>query len=153
MGVPIAHGGGASLAGAERSSSSVRMAGDALLTIGTRGSPLALAQAYETRTRLGEQFAELKEEGAIAIQVIFCASCWWGETLKLGLPFLLASFSYVFVLSLLLLLLLLLLVMLAVFDDGVGLGDGGGGGVGGVGACGGVVVVGVFVGGGCGGGV
>lgn len=46
------------------------MAGDALLTIGTRGSPLALAQAYETRTRLGEKFEELKEEGAVAIQVI-----------------------------------------------------------------------------------
>lgn len=45
------------------------MAGDALLTIGTRGSPLALAQAYETRKRLGEQFDELKEEGAVAIQV------------------------------------------------------------------------------------
>lgn len=45
------------------------MAGDALLTIGTRGSPLALAQAYETRRRLGEQFDELKEEGAVAIQV------------------------------------------------------------------------------------
>ena len=47
----------------------MRMAGDALLTIGTRGSPLALAQAYETRRRLGEQFDELKEEGAVAIQV------------------------------------------------------------------------------------
>lgn len=47
----------------------MRMAGDALLTIGTRGSPLALAQAYETRKRLGEQFDELKEEGAVAIQV------------------------------------------------------------------------------------
>ena len=72
------------------------MAGDALLTIGTRGSPLALAQAYETRRRLGEEFAELKEEGAIAIQVGFarpgegekpprfcfsrfcaCLCCWW----------------------------------------------------------------------------
>lgn len=45
------------------------MAGDALVTIGTRGSPLALAQAYETRDRLGEMFEELKEEGAIKIQV------------------------------------------------------------------------------------
>lgn len=74
MGTPIAHGGGgaqASRAGAKGSSSNgVSMAGDALLTIGTRGSPLALAQAYETRKRLGEQFDELKEEGAIAIQVI-----------------------------------------------------------------------------------
>jgi hydroxymethylbilane synthase len=46
------------------------MAGDAALTIGTRGSPLALAQAYETRRRLSEQFPELAAEGAIAIQVI-----------------------------------------------------------------------------------
>lgn len=45
------------------------MAGDAEVTIGTRGSPLALAQAYETRRRLGEVFPELKEEGAVAIQV------------------------------------------------------------------------------------
>ena len=74
MGVPIAQRGGAGPARVEgsrpSSSSSVRMAGDALLTIGTRGSPLALAQAYETRKRLGEQFDELKEEGAIAIQVL-----------------------------------------------------------------------------------
>lgn len=47
----------------------MRMAGDAEVTIGTRGSPLALAQAYETRRRLGEEFPELKEEGAVAIQV------------------------------------------------------------------------------------
>lgn len=45
------------------------MAGDAEVTIGTRGSPLALAQAYETRRRLGEEFPHLKEEGAVAIQV------------------------------------------------------------------------------------
>jgi hydroxymethylbilane synthase len=35
--------------------------------IGTRGSPLALAQAYETRRRLQEQFAELREDGMIDI--------------------------------------------------------------------------------------
>lgn len=73
MGTPVAHGGAASSARAASSKGTgecgVRMAGDALLTIGTRGSPLALAQAYETRKRLGEQFDELKEEGAIAIQV------------------------------------------------------------------------------------
>lgn len=63
----MAQVGGASSAGTGRSD--VRMAGDALLTIGTRGSPLALAQAYETRRRLGEQFDELKAEGAVAIQV------------------------------------------------------------------------------------
>lgn len=45
------------------------MAGDAKLTIGTRGSPLALAQAYETRRLLSEKFPELAVEGAIAIQV------------------------------------------------------------------------------------
>ncbi len=79
MGTPVAHGGAASASTARAATSSctgagvgvggVRMAGDALLTIGTRGSPLALAQAYETRKRLGEQFEELKEEGAVAIQV------------------------------------------------------------------------------------
>eukprot|EP00752_Nemacystus_decipiens_P009011 g8044.t1 len=76
MGTPVAHGGAAAPSTARAASSTgvgeggVRMAGDALLTIGTRGSPLALAQAYETRKRLGEQFDELKEEGAVAIQVI-----------------------------------------------------------------------------------
>ena len=38
--------------------------------IGTRGSPLALAQAYETKKRLGEAFDELKEEGAVDIIVL-----------------------------------------------------------------------------------
>ena len=40
------------------------------LRIGTRGSPLALAQAYETRKRLIEQFPELDKEGAIEICVL-----------------------------------------------------------------------------------
>lgn len=40
------------------------------LRIGTRGSPLALAQAYETRRRLQEQFDELKEDGMIEINVL-----------------------------------------------------------------------------------
>jgi hydroxymethylbilane synthase len=40
------------------------------LRIGTRGSPLALAQAYETRERLQEKFPELREEGAIEICVM-----------------------------------------------------------------------------------
>ncbi|KAG5175843.1 chloroplast hydroxymethylbilane synthase [Tribonema minus] len=52
------------------SRSTLRMAGDAVVTIGTRGSPLALAQAYETRRLLSEKFPELQAEGAIAIQVI-----------------------------------------------------------------------------------
>jgi len=38
--------------------------------IGTRGSPLALAQAYETRDNLIEAFPELGAEGAIEIAVI-----------------------------------------------------------------------------------
>lgn len=40
------------------------------LRIGTRGSPLAMAQAYETRRRLMENFPELQEEGAIEICVL-----------------------------------------------------------------------------------
>lgn len=40
------------------------------LRIGTRGSPLALAQAYETRKRLQEKFPELREDGAIEICVM-----------------------------------------------------------------------------------
>ncbi len=42
----------------------------AVVVIGTRGSPLALAQAYETRRRLAEEFEELRAEGAIHIEVI-----------------------------------------------------------------------------------
>ena len=38
--------------------------------IGTRGSPLALAQAYLTRELLMENYPELKEEGAIEICVM-----------------------------------------------------------------------------------
>lgn len=40
------------------------------LRIGTRGSPLAMAQAYETRRRLMEQFDELKADGMIEICVL-----------------------------------------------------------------------------------
>ena len=40
------------------------------LRIGTRGSPLALAQAYETRERLMEKYPEMNEEGAIEICVM-----------------------------------------------------------------------------------
>ncbi|KAL2898131.1 Porphobilinogen deaminase chloroplastic [Bienertia sinuspersici] len=42
----------------------------ALVRIGTRGSPLALAQAYETRAKLIEAHEELAEEGAIEIVII-----------------------------------------------------------------------------------
>ena len=38
--------------------------------IGTRGSPLALAQAYETKRLLGIHFPELRPEGAVEIQKI-----------------------------------------------------------------------------------
>src|SRR4051794_34369663 len=41
-----------------------------LVTIGTRGSPLALAQALETKRLLGLKFPELARDGAIAIQKI-----------------------------------------------------------------------------------
>ncbi|KAK1387889.1 Hydroxymethylbilane synthase [Heracleum sosnowskyi] len=57
------------------SSSSVAVEQDpqtkvALIRIGTRGSPLALAQAYETREKLIAKHAELAEDGAIQIVVI-----------------------------------------------------------------------------------
>ncbi|TKY71055.1 Porphobilinogen deaminase [Spatholobus suberectus] len=42
----------------------------ALIRIGTRGSPLALAQAYETRDKLMVSHPELAEEGAIQIVII-----------------------------------------------------------------------------------
>lgn len=49
---------------------SMQMAGDAIVTIGTRGSPLALAQAYETKRLLGLHFPELAASGAVEIQKI-----------------------------------------------------------------------------------
>lgn len=45
-------------------------AGNAIVTIGTRGSPLALAQAYETKRLLSLHFPELAVEGAVEIQKI-----------------------------------------------------------------------------------
>lgn len=42
----------------------------AVIIIGTRGSPLALAQAHETKRRLIESFPELSEDGAIEIKII-----------------------------------------------------------------------------------
>lgn len=38
--------------------------------IGTRGSPLALAQAYETKKRLEEAFPHLREEGSVTVNII-----------------------------------------------------------------------------------
>lgn len=46
------------------------MAAGQPLRIGTRGSPLALAQAYETKRRLGEAFPELAPEGMVEIKII-----------------------------------------------------------------------------------
>lgn len=43
---------------------------EALVRIGTRGSPLALAQAYETKRLLGLHFPELAQEGAVEIKKI-----------------------------------------------------------------------------------
>lgn len=42
----------------------------AVIVIGTRGSPLALAQAHETERRLIEAFPELSAQGAIEIKII-----------------------------------------------------------------------------------
>ncbi|KAJ0266128.1 Porphobilinogen deaminase [Hirschfeldia incana] len=42
----------------------------AIIRIGTRGSPLALAQAYETRAKLQSKHPELTEDGAIHIEII-----------------------------------------------------------------------------------
>jgi hypothetical protein len=41
-----------------------------LIKIGTRGSPLALAQAYTTRDLLKKHFPELAEDGALDICII-----------------------------------------------------------------------------------
>merc|ERR1712216_1093193 len=54
-----------------RASMVVRAAVDApIVKIGTRGSPLALAQAYMTRDLLKENFPELAEDGALEICII-----------------------------------------------------------------------------------
>jgi hypothetical protein len=42
----------------------------AAIIIGTRGSPLALAQAYETQRLLRLNFPELQAEGAVEIKKI-----------------------------------------------------------------------------------
>lgn len=50
---------------------SVVMAAEApKLVIGTRGSPLALAQAYETKRLLSDMFPELKDDDCIQIKKI-----------------------------------------------------------------------------------
>ena len=56
---------------AKRSAMVVRAAVDEpIVKIGTRGSPLALAQAYMTRDLLKENFPALAEEGALEICII-----------------------------------------------------------------------------------
>ena len=60
---------------APRRVSSINMVGDAIVTIGTRGSPLALAQAYETKRLLGVHFPELAVEGAVEIKKIMTKVC------------------------------------------------------------------------------
>jgi hydroxymethylbilane synthase len=47
-----------------------------LLRLGTRGSPLALAQAYETKRLLAAAFPELRPEGAIEIRKIMTKVRW-----------------------------------------------------------------------------
>lgn len=59
---PIRRAGVQMMAAADGSAAPVR--------IGTRGSPLALAQAYETKRRLGEAFPELAPEGMVEIKII-----------------------------------------------------------------------------------
>ena len=46
------------------------MAESPSLRLGTRGSPLALAQAHEVRARLGAAHAELEPDAAVEIVVI-----------------------------------------------------------------------------------
>jgi hydroxymethylbilane synthase len=55
---------------AEQKETSKTRSDKAVVVIGTRGSPLALAQAHETRARLIEAFPALSAEGAIEITVI-----------------------------------------------------------------------------------
>ena len=51
--------------------SAVATMGESVLVLGTRGSPLALAQAYETKKRLAEAFPdELSADDAVEIRVI-----------------------------------------------------------------------------------
>lgn len=53
-----------------RAAEAGRASSGAVLTLGTRGSPLALAQAYEAKRRLAEAFPELASETAVEIRII-----------------------------------------------------------------------------------
>ena len=64
--------------GAQRAGSSRLHMAAPLVVIGTRGSPLALAQAYETKRLLGVNFPELREEGAVEIKKIMTKVCMRG---------------------------------------------------------------------------
>ena len=80
--VAVAHGfaptaatrGGAVVANSQQQQQQPRVAAvqmDAIVKLGTRGSPLALAQAYETKKRLAEAFPdELAADDAVEICVI-----------------------------------------------------------------------------------
>jgi len=50
--------------------SGLYMSTQPIVRIGTRGSPLALAQAYETKRLLSTHFPELAVEGAVEIKKI-----------------------------------------------------------------------------------
>ena len=55
----------------QRVAASAISMGEAIVKLGTRGSPLALAQAYETKKRLAEAFPdELSSDDAVEIKVI-----------------------------------------------------------------------------------
>ena len=69
----------------QKSVHALSMAGEAIVTIGTRGSPLALAQAYETKRLLGVHFPELAVEGAVVIQKIMTKVC--AEIIDMSLSF------------------------------------------------------------------
>eukprot|EP00438_Fugacium_kawagutii_P014701 Skav216937 [mRNA] locus=scaffold880:38907:52307:- [translate_table: standard] len=55
---------------ARRGAAGTARAAGPVLTLGTRGSPLALAQAYEAKRRLGEAFPELAGDDAVEIRII-----------------------------------------------------------------------------------
>lgn len=54
----------------QRHATSSVVMSEPLLKLGTRGSPLALAQAYETKRRLAALFPELAADDAVLIKVI-----------------------------------------------------------------------------------
>jgi len=53
-----------------KADASDKSASSPVLRLGTRGSPLALAQAYEAKRRLGEAFPELASDDAVEIRII-----------------------------------------------------------------------------------